>query len=92
MDVLITYDVSAKQPEVKAGMKAKGYNDSWNSSSVKYNLPDTTLWKKDLTGPQDALKDLQSVVASLTNVRLERAIATPCDLWSGIPGDAHSAA
>lgn len=91
MDVLITYDVSAKQPEVKAGMKARGYSDAWNSSNVKYSLPDTTLWKKDLVGPQAALQDLQSVVASLTNVRLERAIATPCDQWSGIPGDSHGA-
>jgi hypothetical protein len=89
MDVLITYDVSDRQPEVKAAMLKKGYADHWVVATKQYNLPDTTLWKGNLTGPSAAMQDLQSVLLTLRNVRLERAVAVPCDVWDAVPGDPH---
>lgn len=85
-NVLITYDVSARNPEVKAALKALGYMDSWESEGVTYNLPNTTLWKQG--SAQQGKTDMVSVAASL-RVTLERAIAVEFSNWSGIPGQPH---
>ena len=50
MEAFITYDVSARQPDVKSGMLKLGYFDHWNSDEngkkVTYYLPNTSLWKE----------------------------------------------
>ena len=47
MDALLTYDVSGKHSEVKRDLKKLGYMDVWVANNITYNLPNTTLWKKD---------------------------------------------
>lgn len=89
MRALITYDVSGKQEKVKAKMLAAGYLDYWIFQGKTYNLPNTTLWKKDIT-EETAVNDLVSVVASIPGIELQRAVATPCDAWWAIEGEPHA--
>ena len=93
LSVLITYDASARQGEIKDAMVAKPYSDSFILGGVEpptYILPNTTLWKAN-TATATALADLQAVVAALNTpynpVRLERAVATVFSGISAIPGE-----
>ena len=89
MDVVVTYDVSAKQSEVKAAMVARGYMDRWNSNDgTTYYLPNTTLWKKNIE-LRNAVQDI-AAVAKQFSVKLERAVTVPAAPWDGIPGEAHT--
>lgn len=85
---IITYDVSGKQPDVKAEMKKLGYSDNWTHAGQLYSLPETTLWKSSAE-VQAALSDIQSVATNL-GVRVERAVALPHAGWTAIPGLPHS--
>jgi hypothetical protein len=97
MEAFITYDVSARQPDIKTGMLKLGYSDSWTitntAGTTTYYLPNTSLWRKD-TELKTALADIQNVIIGLNNSKtiyqekivLERCIVTPCDSWYGIPG------
>ena len=68
MDVVITYDLSNnKQSEVKAEMIRMGYYDGWNIGIVKYTLPSTTLWKKNITLPQ-ALVDMNRAILNVNKI------------------------
>lgn len=85
-NTIITYDVKEKQTEVKEKMISKGYMTSWtNEKGTKYYLPNTTIWKKDIT-TDIALADLQAVCTEL-KVKLLRAVATKASPWSAIPGE-----
>jgi hypothetical protein len=84
MGSIVSYDVSARQTEVKNDMIARGYADSFTWEGKTYYLPYTTLWKKDAT-VQTALADIKAAAAA-QRVTLERAIALPEDPWAGIPG------
>ncbi|TAK22789.1 MAG: hypothetical protein EPO40_28050 [Myxococcaceae bacterium] len=89
MNALIAYDVSGKQDKVKKGMQDKGYLDFWTHQGKTYNLPDTTLWKKNTTLDQ-AFDDLTAVVDSIPVITVQRAVVTPCDEWVAIPGQPHA--
>lgn len=82
--VLISYDVSAKNPEVKAALIALNYFDSFTlgSSTKVYYLPNTTLWHKTKTSDQ-AMADMKKVCADL-KVTLEKAIAVKATEFVGI--------
>ncbi|MFV8369615.1 hypothetical protein [Flavobacterium sp. LB2R40] len=79
MKVLISYDVSAKNPEVKAAMLALNYHDRFTlgTASKVYHLPDTTLWHKAKSSDQ-AMSDMKKVCAEL-KVTLEKAVAVKAD-------------
>ena len=85
---VITYDVSGKQIEVKAAMKARGYGDAWVSNGTTCYLPNTTLWKQD-ADVGVALQDIQNV-AITQGVRLLRALAVPHTPWAAIQGEPHT--
>lgn len=97
MESFITYDVSARQNDVKSGMTGKGYNDFWTvdegGRKVTYYLPNTSLWKNN-TELKTALADLQSVIDNLNATKtyyeekiiLLRCIVTSATPWAGIPG------
>lgn len=90
MNTLLTYDVNKKHTEVKKAMKVKGYLEFWTSKSVVYYLPDTTLWKNDISSAKTALADIKAVAINL-GVSLERAVAinwSPGD-WEAISGIPH---
>ncbi|UHG93186.1 hypothetical protein [Spirosoma oryzicola] len=101
-NVLVTYDVSSKQPAVKKEMKDLGYEDSWvangpQPSKGTYYLPNTTLWKQaeGLTATQakqDFIKAVEKINATLLQnqkVKIERLITVQFSIWDGIPGEVH---
>lgn len=98
MDVLLTYDISTRHTEVKAAMRQKGYADNWQASSQTYNMPNTSLWKKNITAAT-AVADMKQAIQALnvgqnyySQIRLERCVAVNFDDstgWAAIPGDAH---
>jgi hypothetical protein len=90
VNTLLTYDVNKKHTEVKKAMKAKGYLDFWTSKAVVYYLPETTVWRNDISSAKTALADIKAVAIKL-GVSLERAVAinwSPSD-WEAIPGIPH---
>jgi hypothetical protein len=95
MNALITYDITIRHTEVKSALKNKGYFDYWTSNNQNYYLPNTSLWKNDIS-QETALADMQQVLQSLNynqpannQIRMERCVAVPVNPWSAIPGDAH---
>lgn len=97
MKILITYDVSQSQPEVKKELMARGFFDDWIADEKTYYMPNTTLWHPNLTGPDEAKRIIHDVIAKLNlnepankKIRIERFIAVPCESWSGIEGDPHA--
>ncbi len=90
MNTLLTYDLNNKHDEVKTAMKEKGYLDFWTVKGMIYYLPNTTLWKNDISSAETAIADI-SETANDFGVILERAVAvnwTPSD-WKAIPGIPH---
>jgi len=83
-NVLISYDVSAKNPEVKTALKALGYHETFkNSEDPKtYSLPDTTLWHPKKSSDQ-AMADMKKVCADL-KVTLEKAVAVKAAEFVGL--------
>lgn len=83
-NVLISYDVSAKNPEVKAALLALSYYDHFTlaGSSKVYYLPNTTLWHKAKSSDQ-AMADMKKVCSTL-GVILEKAIAVKADEFVGL--------
>ncbi|MCM2352140.1 MAG: hypothetical protein NDI63_00895 [Pseudobdellovibrio sp.] len=88
MGIVIAYDVSDKNSQMKMELKSKGYTDYWNTDGVRYNLPNTTLFHPNKNTEQ-GLQDMKDAAARLT-IRLQRAIAVPSSPFSAIPGDPHS--
>lgn len=83
-NVLISYDVSAKNPEVKAALLELKYYDYFTlaGSTKKYLLPNTTLWHKTKSSDQ-AMADMKKVCADL-KVTLEKAVAVKASEFVGI--------
>lgn len=73
MQILISYEVNSKQSAVRDIMKLKGYEEVWVKDDVEYQLPETSLWKSDVT-PSQAMEDLKKVVRAL-NIELLGASA-----------------
>jgi hypothetical protein len=97
MEAFITYDVSARQNDVKGGMVKLGYGDSWaitnTAGTTTYYLPNTSLWKNN-TELKTALADIQRVIDNLNATKaynqekiiLWRCIVLSAAPWDGIPG------
>jgi hypothetical protein len=93
---LITYDVSRRQSEVKKALKNLSYYDYWTDNNNNYYyLPNTTLWKTNIT-LYDALTEVKTVVAKLNQgqpvsnqIELERCACVNANPWAAIPGKAH---
>lgn len=83
-NVLISYDVDGKQPQIKEELLKRGYSDSYILEGKVYHLPDTTLWKAN-TNTIVAKADLISICSSL-NVKLERLVATEFVRISAVQG------
>jgi len=88
MQVLLTYDVNKLHQDVKKALLAKNYSDQWSVNNTIYYLPNTTLWKKNVS-PETAITDIKAVTLAL-NAKLERAVAVNFDSWNGIPGMKHT--
>lgn len=82
--VLISYDVSDKNPEVKAALIALNYYDYFTlGTAVKvYYLPNTTLWHKTKSSDQ-AVDDIKKVCTDL-KVTHEKAVAVNAEEFVGV--------
>jgi|GEM_PF-2921782 hypothetical protein len=93
MHILITYDIKtpltgeAKNKVVKDGMKKLGYFDYFlvPGSTVKNFLPNTSLWKKNITSAT-AKADLLKV-AKENSATVERLFATQFVNYDYIQGE-----
>lgn len=95
MNTLITYDVSRRQTEVKKALKALRYFDYFTFDAKICYLPNTTLWKENIS-QSDALKEIQTVIVKLNSgqpsynqIELERCACVPANPWTAIPGKEH---
>jgi len=82
--ILISYDVSDKNPEVKTALIALGYVKTWKNTGAPkvYTLPNTTLWHPSKSSNQ-GLIDMQSVCTRL-KVTLEKAVSVKAIEFVGI--------
>lgn len=94
MNAYITYDVTARQDDVKAGMRSRGYSDNWRLNYQTWHLPNTSLWKAEVSGVDVPLADINAVIAEVNRknpfgerVALKRCIVLEMKAISGIPGD-----
>lgn len=101
MDIIITYDIeektssdSGKDTAVKKAMKANGYfdyfiiKDSTTRENGTYYLPNTTLWKKDITS---AIAKADLLKAAKDNgAVVERLFATQFINWDAILGKKYA--
>ncbi|WP_316817299.1 hypothetical protein [Pedobacter nyackensis] len=91
MDILITYDVKtpyvgdSKNKAVKDAMKKIGYFDSFTIDGEEYFLPNTSLWKKNITAAS-AKADLLRV-AKENSATIERLFATQFVNFDYIKGE-----
>jgi hypothetical protein len=96
MEAFITYDVSARQDDVKSGMVKLGYSDNWqylvNGTQKTLYLPNTSLWMSN-TELQKSYEDITKVIDGLNatktsqeTIRLLRCVSVSRSPWYGIPG------
>ena len=99
MDVIIAYDVSQRQTEVKKKLLENGFMDRWtNPQKVTYYLPNTTLWHHNQISPKTAHDLFNAVIVELNKgqqpnkiIKIERFIANQfVEGWSAIPGQPHA--
>ena len=89
MSVIVTYDVSGKQTEVKAAMLANGYQVHFKDKGKTYNLPFTTLFHLTRT-PEQAVQELEAVCRE-QRVELLHCLAVKIwrDTFAGTVGEAY---
>lgn len=80
-NVLISYDVNTKNPEVKAALLRLNYYEAFNQGGKNYNLPNTTLFHQSKTSDQ-AMADMKKVCRDL-NVTLEKAVSVKASEFVG---------
>ena len=91
-NVLLTYDIKtdvqprsineSKNYQVKEGLRALGYHNSWVvKDGPTYWLPNTTVWKTGISAA-DAKQDLINV-ARKCGATIERQMAVEFTTWAG---------
>lgn len=80
--ILITFEVTEKQSELRNSLMKLGYLDRWFFNNKTYLLPVSTLWKTDTT-PEKSINEIRKITQEL-NIKLEHAIAVPSSPWAGI--------
>jgi hypothetical protein len=81
-NLLISYDVSDKNQEVKAALIALNYHDSFTQNSKNHKLPNTTLFHQAKSSDQ-AMADMKKVCADL-KVTLEKAVSVKATEFVGL--------
>lgn len=85
MQILISYEVDSKQSAVRDIMKLKGYEETLIKGDVAFRLPNTTLWKEDIT-PSQAMEDLKKVARAL-DIQLLGASAIEFTDWESVQAE-----
>lgn len=90
MHILITYEVTKGEEEVKEAMKKMNYFDEWESDNISYPLPPSTLWRKERQ-VKEGLQDIQGAIRTLNattfennKITLEKCVVVPCNPWAAI--------
>jgi hypothetical protein len=92
MNVMICFEISARQEEVQSMLAANGYMSTWKVKRGReektYHLPSNAMWSKgERLNPVKAKEDLEKVAKKL-NVKIIRALALVVTKWDGIVGSA----
>jgi hypothetical protein len=90
MNVMLCFEVSEKQEQVRKELAANGYMSSWKvkrgHDEITFNLPSNALWNKgEHMSPAKAKEDLKKF-AKQHNVDVLRAVALVVSKWDGMTG------
>ncbi len=94
MNVMICFEVSGKQEQVREQLASMGYMSSWRivrgRDELTFNLPSTAMWRKgENMSPAKAKEDLKKATSQL-KVKTLRAVAVVVGKWDGMTGDSQS--
>ena len=93
MNVMICFEVSEKQEQVRKDLTANGYLPSWKvkrgRDETTFHLPSNALWNKgEHMSPAKAKEDLKKS-AKQRNVKVLRAVALVVSKWDGMTGSSY---
>lgn len=93
MNVMLCFEVSGKQEQVRNELASKGYMSSWRTKrgrdEITYFLPSSAMWKKgENFSPAKAKEDLKKCASQL-GVKVVRAVALVVGKWDGMTGTPH---
>lgn len=91
MNVMICFEVSGKQEQVRKELTSHGYMSNWRivrgRDELTFNLPSSAMWKKgENMSPAKAKEDLKKAASQL-NIKVVRAIALVVGKWDGMTGE-----
>lgn len=91
MNVMICFEVSGKQEQVRKELAAHGYMSNWRivrgRDELTFNLPSNAMWKKgENMSPAKAKEDLKKA-ATAANTKVVRGIALVVGKWDGMTGE-----
>lgn len=91
MNVMICFEVSGKQEQVKKELASNGYMSNWRVArgrdELTYNLPSNAMWKKgENMSPAKAKEDLKKATTQ-AKVKVVRAVAVVVGKWDGMTGE-----
>ncbi len=92
MNVMICFEVSSKQDNVRKALASIGYMSSWKvvrgKDVITYHLPSNAMWKKgENMSPGKAKEELKKA-SSQVNVKVLRAVAMVISKFDGMTGSA----
>jgi|ERR1035437_9325660 hypothetical protein len=93
MNVMICFEVSEKQEQVRKDLTASGYMSNWKVKRGReestFHLPSNALWKKgEHMSPAKAKEDLQKSAKKL-NAKVLRVVALVVSKWDGMTGSSY---
>ena len=90
MNVMICFEVSAKQDGIRKELSNSGYMASWKvkrgKDELTYHLPSNCMWRKGETMSSAKAKEDLKKAASTLNVKVVRAIVLPVNGFDGMTG------
>ena len=93
MNVMICFEVSEKQEQVRNELVKKGYMSNWKvkrgNDETTYHLPSNSLWQKgEHASPAKAKEDLKKIAKQL-KVEVVRAVAIVVSKWDAVTGTSY---
>ena len=90
MNVMICFEVSSKQEQIRKELASHGYMSSWKvkrgRDELTFHLPSNAMWKKgENFSPSLAKEDLKKTSSQL-GVKVIRAVALVVGKWDGMTG------
>lgn len=90
MNVMLCFEVSGKQEQIRKELASHGYMSSWKikrgKDELTFYLPSSAMWKKgENFSPAKAKEDLKKACSQL-GVKTVRAVALVVGKWDGMTG------